>query len=249
MISEPFALGQSWIHGLDPRVKIITAVAYSLVVAISSCFPALAAACAFAVLLLALAGLNLVAVFKRMLPTWGFLALLWLLLPLTYASDPVFTSGPIIIYRQGLLLAAQISLKSTAILIVLTALLATMPIAALGHALGCLRIPTQMVHLLMMTYRYIFVIEQEFLRLSLAAKVRGFKPGTNLHSYKTFAYFIGMLFVHASNRAQRVHQAMLCRGFKGRFYSLQEFPPLRRNVGFALLMLLMLISLIYLEWV
>jgi cobalt/nickel transport system permease protein len=120
-------------------------------------------------------------------------------------------------------LAAQITLKSNAIVLAFMALVATMPFSTVGHALHWLRVPDKVVHLMLMTYRYIFVLEQEYQRLSRAARIRGFQPGTNLHTYRTYAYLVGMLFVRAIDRAERVRRAMICRGFKRKFYSLQDF--------------------------
>jgi cobalt/nickel transport system permease protein len=127
------------------------------------------------------------------------------------------------------------------------ALVATMPFATAGHALHRLRVPDKIVHLLLMTYRYIFVLEQEYLRLGRAAAIRGFRPGTNLHTYRTYAYLVGMLFVKAVDRAERVRAAMLCRGFKGRFYSLQEFRAGSGGAAFLLLMSAAVLGIVALE--
>ena len=90
--------------------------------------------------------------------------------------------------------------------------------------------------------------KEEYDRLIRAAKIRGFRPGTNIHTYKTYAYLIGMLFVRASDRANRVHQAMKCRGFNGRFYTLHAFPAHRRNLIFSLAMSGVVFGLAVLEW-
>ncbi|MCP3952682.1 MAG: cobalt ECF transporter T component CbiQ, partial [Desulfobacterales bacterium] len=73
--------------------------------------------------------------------------------------------------------------------------------------------------------------------------------GTNLHTYRTYAYLAGMLFVRASMRAQRVYQAMLCRGFHGRYISLQAFKNGFQNQGFAIFIFVALVIIIYLEWI
>jgi cobalt/nickel transport system permease protein len=106
-----------------------------------------------------------------------------------------------------------------------------------------------MVHMILITYRYLFVIEQEYQRLVRAMKIRNFQPRTNLHSYRTYAYLVGMLFVRASERARRVHSAMICRGFNGRFVSLRAFPSHSRNYLFSLVLTLFLVLLVTLEWV
>ena len=110
-----------------------------------------------------------------------------------------------------------------------------------------MHLSVKLVHLLLRTYRYIFVIEQEYQRMVRAAKIRGFRPGTNVHTYKTFAYCIAMLFVRAAARADRVYRAMRCRGFNGRLYCLADFPPHPSNWVFASLMTVSVIGLVLLE--
>jgi cobalt/nickel transport system permease protein len=177
----------------------------------------------------------------------ALILLLWLVLPLTFKGEVLTRIGSFAIYRPGVVLAAQITLKSNAILLAFIALIATMSLATLGHALHRLAVPEKIVHLLLMTYRYIFVIEQEYLRLIRAAKIRGFRPGTNANTYRTYSYVIGMLFVRAAARAERVHQAMLCRGFNGKFYSLQEFQTTAASWIFSIIMMLLIIALIVME--
>ena len=249
MINEPFATGSSVIHRIDPRYKIVIAGLYSAVVAVSYRFPTLASALFCAFILLALARLDPLEVAKRILVVFGFLVLIWLVLPITYEGEPIARIGPFEITRPGVVLCAQITLKSVAILICLISLTTTASFAALGHAMDRLHVPGKIVHLVLMTYRYIFVLEQEFQRLVRAAKIRGFTPGTNIHTYRTYAYLVGMLFVRAASRAERVFRAMRCRGFNGRFYCLADFPPHPRNLVFALLMSAAICSLGVMEWI
>jgi cobalt/nickel transport system permease protein len=56
-----------------------------------------------------------------------------------------------------------------------------------------------------------------------------------------------MLFVRSAARAERVHQAMLCRGFKGKFYSLQEFQTGMASWLFSIIMTVLIIGLIVME--
>jgi cobalt/nickel transport system permease protein len=236
MLSEPFAVGDSALHRLDPRLRLAAAVLFSVAVAVCTHYSALAAALVAAVALAALARLKAADVLKRLLVVNGFVLFLWAALPFTFPGEALFRLGPLAAAREGVELAARISLKSNAIVLAFVALVATMPFAAVGHALHRLRVPDKIVHLMLMTYRYLFVLEQEYQRLVRAAAVRGFRPGTNLHTYRTYAYLIGMLFVKAVDRAERVRWAMLCRGFQRRFYSLQEFRAGTRGVVFMALM-------------
>ena len=247
MISETFADGNSIIHKLDPQTRIISATVYCFVVAFSGHFPVLLTAVVISVALVHLSGIRLKDIGRRMVIVNGFILLLWAVVPLTYGGQTLFQIGWLDVSRQGVNLSARITLKSNAILLAFISLIATMPLATLGHALKKLKVPPKIIHLLLMNCRYVFVIEQEYQRLIRAAKIRGFQPGTNLHTYRTYAYVIGMLLVRTASRAQRVHQAMLCRGFKGTFYSLQEFSRDRNAWIFSVLMTIINIGLIIME--
>jgi cobalt/nickel transport system permease protein len=102
-------------------------------------------------------------------------------------------------------------------------------------------------HLLLFTYRYIYVFEQEYRRLVQAMKIRGFQARTNLHTYRSYAYLAAMLLVRSFDRAERVFAAMRCRGFNGTFYSLKSFSWQRRDGIFLGASVLALLALLCLE--
>ncbi len=223
MIDEYFAEGRSPIHRSSPAVRVLAATAYSFTVALMHDRGVLLAALLFSLGLVLLARLKVRPLLRRLTAAGGLLALIWVVLPLTYPGEPLARLGPVALSRPGTLLSVQISLKTAAILLAYTALLATMHLSTLGHTLHRLKLPAKLVHLLLLAYRYTFVIEQEYQRLYRAARIRNFRPGSNLHTYRTFAYLVGMLFVRASERARRVHLAMKCRGFNGQFHCLQHY--------------------------
>ena len=249
MPGEPFSVGNSQVHRLDPRIKLIFATIYSFIVALSDQFPALLAALCLSFILIGVARLNIRDVARRVALANGLILLFWLVLPITFKGEPLFYLGPLAASKEGLLLSARITLRSNAILLAFIALVASSSVSTLGYALNSLRVPQKLVHLLLMTYRYVFVIEQEYQRLNRAARIRGFEPKTNMHTYKALAYFAGMIFVRASARAERVSQAMLCRGFKGRFYCLREFSLSPLDWTWSVLMTAAFFCLVTLEWI
>jgi cobalt/nickel transport system permease protein len=249
MIQETFAIGSSPMHRMDPRLKIIAATVFSVQTAISDNFLTLITALILGISMIILARLNFWMVFKRLLIVNGFIFFLWIVLPFTFPGKPIFSFGPLDYTISGLILSARITLKSNAILLSLIAFTGTSYLATLGYALNRLKLPDKIIYLLLITYRYIFVIEQEYQRLIRAARVRCFEPGTNLHTYRTYAYFIGMLFVRASARAERVYHAMLCRGFAGKFHTLQEFTFTKSDLAWAFVLGAGLMFMGYLEWV
>ena len=248
MITEPFAIGDSMIHRLDPRIRLVLTILYSFVVALSYRFSVLIPALILSSILILISRVRIQEVLKRLVIVNALILLLWLVLPFTFKGEALARSGFFAIYRPGVILAAQITLKSNAILLAFIALIATMSFAKLGHAMYRLRVPGKIVYLLLMTYRYIFVIEEEYRRLMRAAKIRGFRPGTNANTYRTYSFVVGMLFVRAAARAERVHQAMRCRGFKGKFYSLQEFQTNATSWVFAIMMTIFMVGLALMEW-
>ena len=248
MIAQPFALGDSIIHRLDPRIRVSAAVAVALFIALSTRLAVPAAGLVVGAALAAFARLDPRRLLKRMLEVNLFIILLWLLVPFTQPGKTMFRLGPLTASAEGVRLSLAIFLKCNAIVLTLTALVATIDVVRLGHALHDLRVPPKLVHLLLFTVRYLDVIGREYARLSQALKVRGFRPGTNRRTYRTYAYLVGTLLVRSVDRAQRVSAAMKCRGFRGRFYLLTHFHPGRRDAVFAATAGIILGILAWLQW-
>ncbi|MBL0716567.1 MAG: cobalt ECF transporter T component CbiQ [Desulfosarcina sp.] len=246
---EELSLSDSFLEEIDPRVKLIILFLFSIVMAASYRFETLITALFICILIIVAGKVPLKEIFKRLIPVNTLIILLWLILPFSIKGDPVFSIGPFIATKAGLIYTAQISIKSNAMMLMLIAVISSTRIFTIGHALHKLGIPTKLVQLFLFTFRYIHVIYKEYLRLVNAMKIRGFEPGTNLHTYKTFAYLVGMLLVKSSDRAKRVHNAMLCRGFNGRFYSLTSFSMNRKDLFILLLMIFFIVVLGLIEWV
>jgi cobalt/nickel transport system permease protein len=248
MIEEEFSTGKSFVHGLDPRIKIIVAALFSVVVATSTNFTALIPALAVSLFLIVLTKLSTRKVFYRLLLVNGLILFLWLLLPFTFKGEQLFTIGPLVGTKEGVMYASQITVKCNAILLAMIALLATIPVFTLGHAMSQLYFPEKIIHLFLFTYRYIHVIFQEYHRLINAMRIRGFIPQTNLHTYRSYAYLVGMLLVKSYDRAERVHKAMLCRGFSGKYFTLSRFSIKIGDIFYLSFMLAAILGLVILQW-
>ncbi|MBW1679214.1 MAG: cobalt ECF transporter T component CbiQ, partial [Deltaproteobacteria bacterium] len=85
-------------------------------------------------------------------------------------------------------------------------------------------------------------------KLANAMKIRCFHPRTDIHTYKTYAYLLGMLLIKSYDRSERVHQAMICRGFKGEFWMLDHFSLKKPDVIAGVLMLFFIMGLSLLQW-
>lgn len=208
---------------LDPRMRIAMACLFAVVTVALTGLPALTAALACAVVLLLMARLPVRRTLKRVAMMDGFIVFMLALLPFTVPGDAIFTLWGFPASWQGLARAVEIGLTANAVVLVLLVLVGTLEPVTLGHALYRMKVPETLVHLMMFNIRYVEVLRAEYLRLRAAMKVRGFRPGTNWHTYRSFGYLVGMMLVRAIDRSERVLAAMKCRGFTGRFMLLQDF--------------------------
>jgi cobalt/nickel transport system permease protein len=241
---------------VDPRLRIVAALGWALVVASSQQFVTLGIA--LAVALVAIVERNLfrseapkngMNSVLRLLPLEVLVLLLVLLLPLTTPGTPLVQLGRLKFSQEGLLLAARIALKANALVLGLVALFAGMDGTTLGHTLAHLYVPQKLTHLLLLTVRYLDVLHREYRRMRSAMKVRCFRPRVSMHTYRTFGHLIGMLLVRSFDRSERIMAAMKCRGFRGRFYLLDHFAfSRRRDVPFCLASLALLGLLACVEW-
>ena len=172
-------------------------------------------------------------VLRRLAVVNVFIAFLWLTVPLTSGGDVIAAWGPLEVSRAGVLLTLLVTIKSNAIVMTFLALVATMDSPTIGYALERLRFPSKLVFLFLFTYRYLHVIADEWHKLHGAARLRGCAPKTNMHTYRTFGNMLGMVFVHSFDRSVRVYEAMILRGFSGRFQSVAAFRATSRDAVFA----------------
>jgi cobalt/nickel transport system permease protein len=238
----------AFLDRVDPRLRILAAVAASVLVAAAHQFAVLGIALMAGMLGLLFAGLPLRLVLRRLLPLNALMLFLAVLLPLTTPGATAWSIGPMAFSDEGLLLAATIVLKGNAIVLLILVLLGSLDANTLGHALSHLYVPEKLTHLLLLSVRYLDVLHRESLRLRAAMKVRGFRPRMNLHTYRSYGYLVGMMLVHSFDRSERIAAAMKCRGFRGRFYLLDHFAFSLSDVPFALVASLLLLLMAAWEW-
>lgn len=104
-------------------------------------------------------------------------------------------------------------------------LLATTPLHALLRGLELLRVPRFFLMVAQFVYRYLFVLSEQAQHMLQARRCRA-PRGTRQPLASAAAGAIGVLFARSYARAERIHQAMLARGFQGHFVLLDQ-PSLR----------------------
>lgn len=230
---ETFSPGRSALHRADPRAKLLAALIFACCTALLRSIPAAGLALLASLALVAIARPPCKPLLKRIVVVNGFIAFLWIFLPFSAPGEPILVLWELEATAEGLRLALLITLKSNAVLLAIIGLVATSDVPAIGRALSALRIPDKLALLFLISYRYLHVLAEEYQRLLTAAKIRGFQPRSNLRTYRTYAYILAMVLIKSYDRSQRVHQAMLLRGFQGRFRTLHNFALSVRDVALA----------------
>ncbi|WP_417346589.1 cobalt ECF transporter T component CbiQ [Ferrimonas sp.] len=211
-----------WLERSDPRLRVLCAlVLLTVTLGLSHPLP-LALSLGFALSLVPLVGLSFKALLKRLLAVEGLMILLLISLPFTLPGEPLWQGLGLTLTAEGLERALVVLLRANTMVVGMLTLLGSMEPERLGHALARLGVPDKLVHLFLMTVRYLFVLLEEYRRLRQAMRARAFKPGSNLHTWRTLGWLIGMLLIRSMERSTRVLAAMRCRGFQGRFYLIHK---------------------------
>lgn len=113
-----------------------------------------------------------------------------------------------------LLRAGNLFLKATLSLWALSLLIHTTPLPDLLEGLKRLKVPSLWLGSLAFWGRYYAVLTMEWERLQLARRSRSFTRNRALR-FRVLANALGLLFVRAYERAEKVHRAMLARGYRG----------------------------------
>ena len=120
--------------------------------------------------------------------------------------------GPLAI-TGGMLSFSSIMLRALLAVSTGLALVAVTGFDRICQALGRMGLPRVFLVQLQFLYRYIFVLAAEATRMMHARSLRSAK--SSRPSLREYRSLLGCLLLRTLDRAGRVHQAMLCRGFDG----------------------------------
>lgn len=249
---------ESHLHRLDPRLKVIVTLTFVLATLLLPDGAWLAYALSWLCLWLAvrLAGLPYRVVFKRSLIILPFLLTAMTLL-INTPGDIVatWTIGPITIHISdaGLIRFASVMARSWLAVQAAVLLTAVTQFPDLMHALNHLHVPAVLVSIISFMYRYLFVLVDEAQRMLRARQARSARlPRTGAHGGSMFwrarvaGHMVGQLFSRSLDRSDRVYQAMLARGYQGRFMTMTPHIMTRPDwtAGLVALLAIMLIQLL-----
>ena len=150
--------------------------------------------------------------------------------------NPLFDRAPQLVVGDfalsgGLLSWVSIVLRSLLTVAAAVTLVALTGFPGVCQALQRLGAPQLFTVQLLFLYRYIFVLAEEAARISRARELRSF--GRRGRSMASFASLAGNLLLRTWMRAERIHMAMLARGFAGEFHTRQPGRFGGREIGFV----------------
>lgn len=208
------------LHTLDARAKLLVTLLFLLTV-LSIPLTNLSTLILFTVypvVSCAMAGIRYGIIFKRSLIVLPFILLIGIFNPLLDRQVMFYWEGVGITYGWitfvSILIRGLISVQAVFVLIFTTGFY------NLCRGMGHLGISSLLITQLLFVYRYISVLLQEALNMSRARTARSF--GRKSYPVKMWGIFIGQLLIRTIERSERIHRAMLSRGFTGTIHSISS---------------------------
>jgi cobalt/nickel transport system permease protein len=204
----------SRVHHMAPEAKVAAAVSFVVVVGLTPAVPGWAFL-AHAALILGvtrIARLPVSFVATRALVVLPFIAFVFLI-PFIATGERTDVLG-ISVSAEGLVAARTILAKAVIGVTVSVTLAATTETPAIMRGLARLRVPSVFTTIATFMIRYLETLVGELGRMRVAMTARGYDPRW-LWQAKPIASSAGALFIRSYERGERVHAAMLSRGFTG----------------------------------
>ncbi|GBF80293.1 cobalt ECF transporter T component CbiQ [Aphanothece sacrum] len=156
-------------------------------------------------------------------------------------GEVILSWGIIQITTTGVMILGSVTIKVILSLFALNILIITTSIPQIFQGLLILKIPPLLVAIMASMYRYIGVLIEEVTTMKRAAMSRNLMINRGTIRY-VMGNGIGSLFIRTYDRGERIHQAMLARGYQG-IPPVQEFPGYKAKDKMALILTSIIIIL------
>lgn len=217
---DDLALNKTTLQSLDPRSKLITTLVFIVAATSFGKYDLLGILplVFYPVSLMALGNIPAWEITKKILYVSPFAVFIGIF-------NPVFDREILVQFGSIAITGGWISFTVIIVKFVLTVSVALILVATSGFdsiclALARLKVPQVFVVQLMFIYRYIFVMVEEASRMIRAHNLRSFRK--RRIDLRIFVSMIGQLLLRTLDRAQRIHTAMISRGFTGDIRLIRE---------------------------
>ncbi|MCM8781790.1 MAG: cobalt ECF transporter T component CbiQ [Candidatus Omnitrophica bacterium] len=188
------------LHKIDARLKVILLVGFLLLIVLSP--------------------LKYILLF--LLYILGVIALIYLSkVPVKFIFKRVIEIIPFIVViafsvlfrEKGYILFLSCALKAILAMLLVLVILSTTKFTQLLGALRQLKTPKLVINLLSFMYRYLFLLEDQFLTTQSAYESRNINNRNDFIKVKVLSNILGTLFIRTYERAEKVYLAMCARGY------------------------------------
>jgi cobalt/nickel transport system permease protein len=210
--------GHSPIHRAQPHHKILALVGFVLLVVATprEWFAAYAAHLALLGVVVAVSRVPVGYLLKRLVVEVPFVVFA-LLMPFIAYGPRIDVLG-ISVSEAGLLAGWGLLVKGTLGVLASLTLAATTEPDDVLRGLERLRMPDLVVQIMGFMIRYLDVVSAELGRMMTAMRSRGCDPRRPRH-WPALGKALGALFIRSYERGERIHLAMLSRGYSGKLPS------------------------------
>ncbi len=224
-----FFPGNSLLHRIDPRMKIIISIAYIVAIFMAKSALSYGLVVLFTLLIILISQIKISTLLKSIKPIL-FIVVITVVINLFFyggnRSEPIISFWIVKIYLEGIINAAYMIVRIICVVIGTSVILTytTSPIA-LTDGLEQMLMPLAKIHLpvhefsMMMTIalRFVPTIISETDKIMSAQKARGasFSSGSIIARAKAFIPILIPLFISSFKRADELATAMECRCYRG----------------------------------
>lgn len=253
--------GNSFVHKLDPRTKIIATFIYITAIFFAASYEAYAALIAFGALVVAIARIPVIAVLRSLKPVWIIVLFTMLIHAFTYPGEvTVFQWKMFHMTREGLEFGLKMAMRimllisfSSVLTFTTSPIVLTDGIERLLNPFKRVGVPAHELAMMMtIALRFIPTLLEETDRIMKAQTARGadFESGNIFERVKNMLPLLVPLFISAFRRADDLAIAMEARCYRGgdgrtRMHQLKYVG--RDYVAFAAVLVL-IVGLAVLRW-
>jgi cobalt/nickel transport system permease protein len=246
-VSETYARRDGLLQSLDPRAKIVAILAVIFATSMISDLEVLILIYALMLVFAYLSRIEIGFFIKRVwlfIPIFAGIIALPMIFNIFYPGDPLILVanlgagahlGPfslpktVYITRQGVNLAIVFTMRVAACVSGVVLLFITTPQQVLFKSLHSVGVPKIYVLTLEMAYRYVFLLMDLVREMYVAKKARTIKSRGMFEEQKWVGGRMGYTLIRSLDMSDKVHMAMMSRGYSGDVKIMQQFKMLNRD--------------------
>lgn len=238
--------GNSFLHRMDPRAKIICTMIFITAIFIAESFWSYLLVTAFLLMTISVSGVPIKLIVKAIKPLWFILVFTFIIHLFTTPGTTLFYAGIIHITRDGIIRGTYMTLRLVYLIAFSSLLTYTTSPIVLTDGIEALLTPWkrfgvpahELAMMMSIALRFIPTLLEETDRIMKAQASRGadFTTGNLMHRVKSMIPVLVPLFISAFRRADELATAMEARCYRGgegrtKMHQLQYTG--RDSIGFA----------------